>query len=215
MIATLYVPGPSPLHRVPAPAKLLVLAALGTGAFLVAQPVPLAAGAATIGAAYPLGRVPLRGLWTQARDLAPLLALMAAAQMWVAGGEVAAATTARVLGLVWAAGLITATTPFSAMMDSLTRALGPLRRLGVNPDRVGFALTMTVRFVPLLHGMLAETRAAQSARGLGRNPVALAVPLTIRAIRLAERVAEAVEARGALDTCEDMDDRKEKENERP
>ena len=201
MIATLYVPGPSPLHRVPAPVKLLALMGLGTVAFLVTRPEFLAAGAAVIAASYTLGRVPLRTVWTQARDLAPLLAMMAVAQTWFAGGEVAAATTARVLGLVWAAGLVTATTPFSAMMDSLERALAPLRPLGVAPARVAFALTMTVRFVPLLQGMLQETRQAQAARGLGRNPVALAVPLTIRALRLADRVAEAVEARGALDAA--------------
>lgn len=198
MIAALHVPGPSPVHAVPAGAKLLALALLGTLAFTVASLPATIAGALAVAALYPLGRVPLGQVWRQARNLAPLLGLMALAQAWFDGPAMAAMTVARVLGLVWAAGLVTATTPFSEMMAVLERALAPLRRLGVPPARVAFALTMTVRFVPMLQGMIEEARAAQAARGLGRNPLALAVPLTIRALRLADRVAEAVEARDAL-----------------
>lgn len=198
MIGALRVPGPSPVHAVPAGWKLLALSVLGVATFAVSSPAAIAAGAAAIVALYPLGRVPLRHVWTQARNLAPLLGLMALAQAWLDGPAMAAMTVARVLGLVWVAGLITATTPFAEMMDVLRRVLAPLRRVGVSPARVAFTLTMAVRFVPLLQAMITETREAQAARGLGRNPLALAVPLTIRALRLADRVAEAVEARDAL-----------------
>lgn len=198
MIGALRVPGPSPVHAVPAGWKLLALSVLGVATFAVSSPAAIAAGAAAIVALYPLGRVPLRHVWTQARNLAPLLGLMALAQAWLDGPAMAAMTVARVLGLVWVAGLITATTPFAEMMDVLRRVLGPLKCIGVSPARVAFTLTMAVRFVPLLQAMITETREAQAARGLGRNPLALAVPLTIRALRLADRVAEAVEARDAL-----------------
>lgn len=198
MIGALQVPGPSPVHAVPAAWKLLALSVLGTATFAVSSPAAIAAGAALVVALYPLGRVPLGHVWTQARNLAPLLVLMALAQAWLDGPAMAAMTVTRVLGLVWVAGLITATTAFSEMMDVLRRALAPLRHIGVSPARVAFTLTMAVRFVPLLQAMITETRAAQAARGLGRNPLALAVPLTIRALRLADRVAESVEARDAL-----------------
>lgn len=198
MIGALQVPGPSPIHAIPAGGKLLALSVLGTATFVVSSPAAIAAGAAVIVALYPVGRVPLGHVWTQARNLAPLLVLMALAQAWLDGPAMAAMTVTRVLGLVWAAGLITATTAFSEMMEVLRRALGPLRHIGVSPARIAFTLTMAVRFVPLLQTMITETRAAQAARGLGRNPLALAVPLTIRALRLADRVAESVEARDAL-----------------
>lgn len=198
MIGALRVPGPSPVHAVPAGWKLLALSVLGVATFTVSSLPAIAAGAAVVVALYPLGRVPLGHVWTQARNLAPLLGLMALAQAWLDGPMMAAMTVARVLALVWVAGLITATTPFAEMMDVLRRALGPLKRIGVAPARVAFTLTMAVRFVPLLQAMITETREAQAARGLGRNPLALAVPLTIRALRLADRVAEAVEARDAL-----------------
>jgi len=203
MIGELQVPGPSPVHAVPAGWKLLALALLGTGTFMLSS-VPATAGVAcAVAASYPLGRVPMRHVWTQARDLAPLLGLMAGAQAWFDGPAMAGLTVTRVLGMVWAAGLVTATTAFTDMMAVLERVMAPLRHLGVAPARVSFAMTMAVRFVPLLQRMMAETRAAQAARGLGRNPLALAVPLTIRAIRLADRVSEAIDARDALPGPED------------
>ncbi|MDN3518524.1 energy-coupling factor transporter transmembrane protein EcfT [Aquisalimonas lutea] len=204
MIGTLHVPGPSPVHAVPAGYKLLVLCGLGTASFVIADPAVIAAGAAVVIMLYPLGRVPLHQVWVQARDLAPLLVLMAVTQAWFDSPLAAALTVTRVLTLVWAAGLVTATTGFSAMMAVLQRILAPLRRFGVRPARIAFALTMTVRFVPLLQEMIQETRAAQAARGMGRNPLALAIPVTIRALRLAEGVAEAVEARGALTDDDDF-----------
>lgn len=206
MIGTLHVPGPSPVHAVPAGYKLLILCGLGTAAFVITHPALLAAGAVGVVTLYPLGRVPLRHVWVQARDLAPLLVLMAVTQAWFDSPLAAVLTVTRVLALVWAAGLVTATTGFSSMMAVLERILTPLRRFGVRPARIAFALTMTVRFVPLLQEMIQETRAAQSARGMGRNPLALAVPVTIRALRLAEGVAEAVEARDALSEDADDDD---------
>jgi biotin transport system permease protein len=198
MIGELQVPGPSPVHAIPAGWKLFALALLGTGTFMLASVPATAVVAGAIAASYPLGRVPMRHVWTQARDLAPLLGLMAGAQAWFDGPAMAGLTVTRVLGMVWAAGLVTATTAFTDMMAVLERVMAPLRHLGVAPARVSFAMTMAVRFVPLLQRMMAETRAAQAARGLGRNPLALAVPLTIRAIRLADRVAEAIDARDAL-----------------
>lgn len=198
MIGTLQVPGPSPVHDLPAGGKLAILAVLGTAAFVIDRPPVLLAGAVAIIALYPLARVPLRHVWIQARNLAPLLGLMALAQAWFDGPLAAATTLVRVLGLVWAAGLVTATTPFAAMMAVFQRLLAPLRPLGVHPPRAAFALTMAVRFLPLLQGMIEEARAALRARALGRNPLTLAVPLTLRALRLADRVAEAVEARDVL-----------------
>lgn len=203
MMDALHVAGPSPIHGVPAGWKLLALASLGTGTFFLGQPAAVAAVAVAVAALYPLGRVPLAHVWRQARDLAPILGLMAGAQVWFDGPAMAGLTVGRVLALVWAAGLVTATTAFSEMMAVLERLLAPLARFGVAPARIAFALTMAVRFIPLLQRMMTETRAAQAARGLGRNPLALAVPVTIRAIRLADRVAEAVEARDALPDRED------------
>lgn len=186
------------MHALSAGWKLAALAALGSAAFVLTRPVTLVFGLVIVVALYCIGRVPLRFIIDQTRSVALLLAIMTGAQALAVGVEPAAALLARILLMVWAAGLVTATTSFIEMMSALERVLSPLRRFGVEPARVGFALTTAVRFVPLLQTMIAQTRDAQAARGLQRNPLALAVPVTIRALRLAERVAESVEARSAL-----------------
>ena len=195
----MHVPGHSWLHRTRPGVKLAVLALLGGAAAWVSDARILAAAGLVVLAGYASAGVPLRRAWEQARALMLLLALAAAAQAWFEGPWTAAALLARILTLVWAAGLVTCTTPFTDMMEALERLLAPLARLGLRPRRLSFALTLAVRFIPTLYDMIRETREAQAARGLGRNPLALAVPLVIRAIRLADRVAEAVTARGLDD----------------
>lgn len=195
MIGAVHIPGTSLLHRAAPGVKLAGLLVLGSLAFLLTEPGPAALFAAALALAHPLCGVGWRPPLGQARDLALLLLFVFAAQAWVEGWAPATATVLRILGLVWAAGLITLTTPFSAMMEALERGLAPLRPLGVAPARVAFALTLAVRFVPVLQDLLRQTREAQAARGLGRNPAALATPLVIRVLRLADRVAEALEAR--------------------
>jgi biotin transport system permease protein len=70
-----------------------------------------------------------------------------------------------------------------------------LRIIGVDPTRVGLAFGLAVRFVPVLASVAADIREAQAARGLDRSVFALAVPLTLRTLRMADEIAEAIDAR--------------------
>lgn len=176
--------------------KLAALALLGAGLFWLSALWALALVAIIVVAAYPVAGVSLRYVVKLTRDVALILGVVCATQAWLQGLEVAASTFARILALVWAAGLLTSTTTFSEMMEALRRGLAPLRSIGVEPARLAFALTLAIRFVPLLRQVLRESREAQLARGLGRNPVTLVVPVMIRVIRLADSVSEAIEARG-------------------
>jgi biotin transport system permease protein len=53
--------------------------------------------------------------------------------------------------------------------------------------------------VPVLTGLAAEVRQARRARGAGRSVRAFAVPLVIRTVRYADRLGEALIARGVDD----------------
>ena len=48
------------------------------------------------------------------------------------------------------AALVTLTTRVTEMLDFCQRLLRPLRRVGVDPDRVGLVLALTIRCIPLL-----------------------------------------------------------------
>lgn len=196
MIAELHVPGRSLLHRAPAGAKLAGLALLGVGLFPLTAPGTLVALAAALALAYPACGLGWGRVVAQIRGLALFLGLIAASQAWIAGWAEAIAVTARVLALVLAAALVTYTTPLSALLDTLEQLAAPLARLGVPPTGLAFALGLAIRFIPVMLTLVEDSREALAARGRDRALTALALPLILRTLLLAEQVAEAVDARG-------------------
>ena len=140
-----------------------------------------------------------RHLVAQVRPLLWVLVPVAALQLWLTGP---AQTLVVVGGLgvaVAAAGLVTLTTRTEALLDALVTALRPLRRVGIDPERVGLVLALAVRSVPVLAGIAGEVQEARAARGAQRSVRAFAVPFLIRSLRHADRLGEALEARGVDD----------------
>ncbi|WP_279477932.1 energy-coupling factor transporter transmembrane protein EcfT [Aureimonas sp. SK2] len=195
MMGGLYRPGDSRLHRLPAGAKLLFLAAAGTLAVLVSNPFAMAALLVGSLALFPFAGLSAAEAFRQLRPALPILLLLFLAQLWLADAASAALITMRLAALLLLASLVTLTTRVSDTVDTLERALGPLRRFGVDPARVSLAISLAIRFIPALGTVLSDIREAQEARGLDRHPLALAVPLVVRTLKMADEVAEAIEAR--------------------
>ena len=103
---------------------------------------------------------------------------------------------ARLLTLALAAIVVTTTTPVNDMLDAFIRWISPLRRLGVDPERV--ALTVGSRSRPLpgngRFGAI-ETRDAARARGCA-TPRRHLTPFVIRVVARAHRTGDALQARG-------------------
>ena len=199
MLLGAYLPGDSPVHRAPAGLKLAVL---GVGLFLLAlRPglVPVLVGAGGVLAVAALARIGPRLLVAQVRPLLWLLVPLTALQLWLSGAAVALTVAGGLLVAVAAAGLVTLTTRTEALLDALVAALRPLRRAGVEPERVALVLALAVRSVPVLAGIGAEVQQARAARGAERSVRAFAVPFVIRSLRHADRLGEALEARGVDD----------------
>ncbi len=190
----LYQPGASLVHRCPPGAKLLVLVV----ALALTLRCPLAALPAAAGL-YALARVPVRLAVAQVRPLWPILVATGAFQAVTAGPLRAAEVTCGLLVSVALAGLVTLTTRVTAMLDAIAVVVRPLRVVGVDPERVALLLALTIRSVPLLVEIVTTVREAQVVRGAGRNPVALAVPVVVRALRAADALGEALTARGLDD----------------
>jgi biotin transport system permease protein len=199
VLTTAHVPGRSPLHRAPAGAKLVVL---GVGLLvlgLVRTPAVVAVGAATVLVAAAVSGLPWRVRWDLVRPALVLGVLVGALQWWLAGPVVAAVTAGWLVVAVVAAGLVTATTPMQDLLDAVVVAVRPLRRAGVDPDRVALTLALAVSSVPVVTRLAGEVREARRARGAERSVRALAVPLVIRTVRHADRLGEALRARGLDD----------------
>ncbi len=196
----LYRPGGSPLHRLPAGAKLVGLVlALTALAVLVRSPWQLAPAAVAVVCAYLIARIPVRVMVAQLRPVLWMLAFIGVFQVVFTGWRRALVVCGVLLLSIALAALVSLTTRVLDMLDSLHRTLGPLRRFGVDPDRVGLVLAMTIRCIPLLTGLVAEVTEARKARGLGFSLRALAVPVVLGALRTADAMGEALAARGVDD----------------
>lgn len=194
----LYSPGTSPLHRASAGVKLVGLIAL----IAVSSIVPgwWAPGVVAVFTVLALliARPPFRLVWVQLVPLLWLLALAVPLQIWFSGWLAAALMTLRLLIAVVLAAVYTLTTPVAATLDAMQAGLRPVRRW-VDPDRVGLAVALTIRCVPLLGELCREVLDARRARGASGSPRAFAVPVVIRTLRTADAIGEALIARGVDD----------------
>jgi biotin transport system permease protein len=194
-----YLPRDSPVHRAPAGLKLALLAA---GLLLLAMlpaPVAVPAGAVVVLALGALARVGPRALGAQVRPVLCVLVPVAAVQLWLSGPGRALGVAGGIAVAVAAAGLVTLTTRTEALLDALVAGLRPLRRAGVDPERVALVLALAVRSVPVIAAIAGEVQQARAARGAERSLRAFAVPFVIRSLRHADRLGEALEARGVDD----------------
>lgn len=190
-----YHPGTSLVHRAPALVKLGVLALLVTVVAVVPSPIVLAAASVIVVALFVVSRMPLRLALGQVVPILWVLAFAVPVQVIFGGWEAAAVMAVRLVLAVALAALYTLTTPVTATLDAMQAMLRPFRRW-VDPDRIGLALALTIRCVPLLADLVREVLEARKARGAEGSVLALAVPVIVRALRTAEQLGEALTARG-------------------
>lgn len=195
----LYRPGTSPLHRLPAGAKLTALAVAGAGSVLIDTPAQTAAFVAAALALYPAGRVPVRVLVDMVRPLMWVLVPLAVFQVLFIGWARTVVLVGVILALVLVANLVTLTTRTTDLIDVVVSLCRPLRIVGVDPLRVGLVLNLAIRCVPLMADLAAEVRDAQRARGLELSARAFVVPLLVRALHRADDLGDALAARGLGD----------------
>ncbi len=192
----LYSPGGSLLHRLPPAAKMLAMM-LGATLLFINQSLPLTVAATlVILALYPIAQLTLKQAFAQVRPLLIIFMLFFAVQWYFSGLELAAYVVLRLAALILLASLVTLTTKSSDMIDSMTRGLRYLQPLGVNPEKVSLAISLALRFIPVLAQITREVREAQKTRGLERSVIAVAMPLAIRAIKMADEISDAIDSRG-------------------
>ncbi|MFF2082312.1 energy-coupling factor transporter transmembrane component T family protein [Nocardia sp. NPDC058176] len=196
----LYCPGDSLLHRLPAGVKLaLLLTSIVAMTVFVRTPLGIAVVAVVVAGLFALARISWRVALAQVRPVLWMTVIIAVFQLLTTSVERAVVVCGVLVLSVVLAALVTVTTRVTAMLDALTRALGPLRRVGVDPDRVGVLLALAIRCVPLLAGIVHDVAQARRARGVSWSATALVTPVLVRALRTADAMGEALAARGVDD----------------
>ncbi|MFD3593908.1 energy-coupling factor transporter transmembrane component T family protein [Nocardia sp. NPDC058640] len=196
----LYCPGNSLLHRMPAGSKLalLVVAILAMTVF-VRTPLAVVIAVAVVASLFALAHISWRVAFAQIRPVLWMTAIIGAFQLLTTSPARAVVVCGVLLVSVALAALVTVTTRVTDMLDALTRALNPLRRIGVNPERVSLLLALAIRCVPLLTQIVHDVGEARRARGVSWSTTALVTPVLVRALRTADAMGEALAARGVDD----------------
>jgi biotin transport system permease protein len=196
VIAAVYVPGDSIIHRASPGPKILAL---------MVYAILLASIDTTLLLLLCVSAVPL--LWSTAglpwialrQSLQPavLILMMIFAFQVMVVGLVSAIHVVLTLGaLIGAAALISATTRTDDMLDTVQRALMPLGRFGLPVKQVGFALVFVIRLIPFVSLTGRAALEARMARGASGNMLPAVVPTIIRLMRESDAMAEALVARG-------------------
>ena len=183
-------------HSLPAAGKLAALALATTALFLVDAPwVLTAAGAAVAGLYLSAGPGFAR---TGLRQLSPLWPFVVIVGLWhfwtgdVAGGV---AILLRMVTAVALANFVTMTTRLSDMLAVFERLARPISPI-LPPRRLALAFALVIRFIPVMLDRMALIRQSWSARSPRSPRWRVMVPATLAALEDADRVAEALRARG-------------------
>ena len=197
MLNGLDIEGTSPLHRLPAGAKLALLFSAAILLFLTSD-LRLLGPALGLAAVVLLstGIGPREG-FRRVRFVLFTVALVALANYVLVSFHEALAVFCRLSALVLLAAAVTATTGISAFMDAVSTLLRPLERLGlVRAADVSLAVGLVIRFVPDILARYRDIADAHKARGLAVRPLTLLVPLVILTLKDADTIAMAIDARG-------------------
>ena len=218
-----YVWADSPLHRAPAAAKLVGLVVGAALVLAVHGPMSLAVALAAVAVLSVVSRVGwkrlLAPLWGMRWFLLVIVALNALLfstseplfslgplRLTLPGIERGLWIAVRTCLVVVLGAMLTATTTPQQVVHGVRDLLRPLARLGVPTETAALAVGVTVQFVPTLLRESRQLMRAQelrcggfAARGIMRRAVSyvrLLVPVFVCAVRRADELSRAMEARG-------------------
>lgn len=192
----LYVPGATWMHRLSPGWKVLGLFVSGTVLFAIDRVEFLILFGFLTVALYVFAGMTLRHIRRQLWPVLWIFALIFLAQALFNSWSFGLFVILRFAILILLAGLLSLTTRASEIIAGIETGLAPLRRFGLPTEKFSLAISLTLRFIPVLATVVTEVREAQKTRGLERNLLALAIPVIVRTMRMSEDISDAIDARG-------------------
>lgn len=184
-------------HGLPAGGKLVVLAGVTAGLFAMTSPLFLAMAVLAVAALVASGG---RAFAVESlRQMRPLWPFVAIVALWhLVSGDISGGISIllRMAAAVAAANFVTMTTRLSDMLAVIEWLLAPLAALGLRPRPLALALALVIRFIPVMLSRVEEISLAFRARSVSRAGWRILMPSALAALDDAERVAEALRARG-------------------
>ena len=183
-------------HGLPAGPKMAALSLWTVLLFHLTTPVALSAALlATLALLISCGPDFTR---SALRLLIPLRPFLTVVALWtlLTGDPIGGLSVIlRLITAILAANFVTMTTLLSQMIAVLTRLATPLRPI-LPPKALALAIALVVRFIPVMTQRLSDISDAFRARSPRRPGWRILVPAVLSALDDADRVAEALRARG-------------------
>jgi len=190
-----YVPGSSVVHRAPIGVKLGCLLVVISLLLLLRSPMTLLAGAVVVALGFALARIPLRLIAAQVWPMRWFVLALLVLQVILAGWRTALVVVGTMLLAILLAALVTLTTTTTQLLAWTDRLLARVPQ----GESISLILILTLRAIPVLAGVLDQTRQARLARGATWSSRALVTPVVVRSIGYAHGLGEALMARGLDD----------------
>ncbi|SNY92655.1 biotin transport system permease protein [Cohaesibacter sp. ES.047] len=195
------------LHGISVPLKLGLLAIitllmLPINGWLSASLLTLIVAGLYLSAGMAFARAGLKHL----RPLVWLLGLIFLYHVVTDRAEEGFAICLKIFAMVGLANLVTMSSRLDDMMAVVDWLSRPFYRFGLPPRAMGLAMGLVIRFTPVFlqkAGLLNEAWRARRPRGTSPRVI---VPLALGALDDADRVADALRARGGLATAINGDD---------
>ncbi len=197
MLTSLFVEGEGPLHLIGVRTKLALLLIVGLGLHFVSNPIVLALTTLVTGGLYFSTGLRVGEALRRVRPVFLTIAILGVFNIVLLSPVEALSTTLRLLAVLFLAAAITATTTIAAFMTVITALALPLERLGLlKAADVGLAFGLVLRFVPEIAARHEALKEAHAARGIPVKLSRMLGPLIISTLKDADRIAEAIDARG-------------------
>lgn len=217
-----YIPEETPASRLDARVKIVLLLAFTVAVFLGEGPLALLVWAAMLALSMHAAHMGAGRIAAALRPATVVLVLAVCANLIscdgtaevelvgpvglsISGGARGLSAIVRIILLVGGTLVISASTTSTELADAFVRMLSPLSHLGVNVAGLGCALSIALRFVPIVAEEFQRIRLAQRARGVdfdagglfqrARAWVSVFAPLIIALFRRADRLSDSMEAR--------------------
>ena len=216
-----YYPANSVIHRLDPRVKLLGTIVFVVTVFFISDFIGLLFATAALGAVIVISKVPLKYMLKGLRAIFILMLFTVLLNVFLTPGEVifqlgflkitmegivlAAKTAIRLVYLIVGSTIMTLTTTPNHLTDGLEKALNPLNKLHFPVHELAMTMSIALRFIPIPTEETDKIMKAQIARGADfesgnliqrlKSLIPILVPLFISAIRRANDLAMAMEAR--------------------
>jgi biotin transport system permease protein len=196
-VITLYRPGNTWLHRLPAGPKSFAILVV----VLAISLLPTSWWTAGIAAAvtvfgYLASGLGIRELGRQIILIRWLITITLVGQVIFLDMESAISNTSRIVAAALLAALLVLTTRVADLLQAFERGLRPFGKLGLDPARAALMLAVAINTVPVLARLAGTVREAQRARGTRSSLVTFVVPFLVVALKHADELGDALTARG-------------------